>query len=59
MILTYVMEKDAFGKISMQMKLFIDQLLKKRDSPSVDENLVIFDKITSSITTMISGNSLN
>ncbi len=39
-------EKDALAKIVVQLKVFVDLMLKKGEASAIDENLVILDKIT-------------
>ena len=43
----------------MQLKVFIDQILKKPDSASTDENLVVFDKLSVAMINLVYGNSMN
>lgn len=43
----------------MQLKVFIDQILKKPESASTDENLVVFDKLSVAMINLVYGNSMN
>jgi hypothetical protein len=43
----------------MQLKVFIDQILKKPDSALTDENLVVFDKLSVAMINLVYGNSMN
>jgi hypothetical protein len=43
----------------MQLKVFIDQILKKPDSALTDENLVVFDKLSVAMIKLVYGNSMN
>jgi hypothetical protein len=52
-----IIEHDGLRKITFQLSSIAEKLIKKGDfNPKVEELLVVFDKLTLSVITLINGN---
>jgi len=57
--LKYAIEKDAIGAVCTQLRKSTDKLLRGDLNKNLEEDLVLFDKLTLAVISLVFGNSEN